>query len=214
MKPDIFLFTGQTTGRKLTEIKKRGMGICISTSPGTMPVKGYGEVPCFLDNGAYACWRKGYPFQSDLYKRTVERCYKHSIKLEFFVLPDIIGKGNISLDFSLKWADTFFVGVPNLALPVQDGVSYEEVENILLSREFTHIFVGGTLEWKGNTAEHWVSLAHRMNIRCHVGRVGQFPSMQRMRNIGVDSIDSSSWCRNESWHIVDKFLEWEGTHNV
>lgn len=58
---------------------------------------------------------------------------------------------------------------------------------------FDGLFVGGTLEWKLQTAKTWVDVAHSRFMKCHIGRIGTFRRLVWARSIGADSIDSSTF---------------------
>lgn len=120
---------------------------------------------------------------------------------DFLVLPDIVGGGLASLELSLSWLPRLS-GVAPPYLAVQDGMPEEAVSRSCAG--ITGIFVGGTLQWKLRTAAAWVALAHRLEMRCHIGRVGTVDRLRWARRIGADSIDSSLplWSREN----MDRFL--------
>ena len=207
----MIIYTGMTTGNDQINIHKRGMGMMLSSSPHGKPrakmqtnkelkVKG---IPCALDNGAFPAFNKGYPFMEKYFLEALDAAYKHSIKLDFIVCPDIICGGKKSLEFSMAWADKL-VGCPNLALVVQDGMTLKCVKRYNLD-QFTYIFIGGSREWKWDTAKQWVDFAHANNKKCHIGQCGRLEFLNKAKQIGADSVDSTSFQRNKSWHIVDEF---------
>lgn len=181
------------------------MGICLSSHSTSKPIKGYGEVPCFLDNGAFACFTKGYPFQAEVFRSTIKESYKHGIKLDFIVCPDIIAGGKKSLDFSISWAKGELLGTPQLALVVQDGMTEKDIFHITPTNHFSHIFIGGTPDWKWKTAESWVKLAHGLGMKCHIGQCGTLERLKYAEKIGADSVDSTNFTRNNAFHIVEEF---------
>lgn len=204
----MFIYTGQTTNKKLEKIKYYGMGICITSSPSGTPAKDYGQVPCFLDNGAFSCWLKGYPFQKEVFLKTLNSAYSKGIKLDFIVCPDIVTQGKKSLKFSMKWALNELFGAPKLALAVQDGMSIQMINDIIPENHFSHIFVGGSNEWKWKTAEQWVEFAHSKKLKAHIGRCGTFKKLIKAYEMGADSVDSTNWVRNDNWKSIEKFLEY------
>ena len=134
---------------------------------------------------------------------TLDLCYCGGINLDFIVVPDIMASGKRSLDFSLEWATGRLKTAPNLALAVQDGLEPHDVAPHL--GLFTHLFVGGSVEWKWSTVGQWVELAHSKGLKCHVGQVGKLDRLELCESLRVDSIDSTSWPVNSSWHIVEAF---------
>jgi len=195
------IYTGQTGNPKnIEEIRKRGMGIMISSCHSDPPRKHSAEFPCALDNGAFSNYAKKEPFDEYLFTKTLSTCLKHKIYLDFIVCPDIVAGGLRSLNFSCTWRDRLIF--PRLALAVQDGM---EPEHIWPISGFSHIFVGGTIEWKMDTLEQWVDLARKMGRKIHVGQIGKLPYLNRCKELGVDSCDSTSYVRNQSWEILDEF---------
>jgi queuine/archaeosine tRNA-ribosyltransferase len=208
------IYTGTCAGEKIEKIKQYGLGIMISPSPTFLPRKSFVEeyegvienkFPCALDNGAFQAFKKGYPFQEDLFIQTMEQCYALGIKLDFIVCPDIVMGGKDSLDFSLEWARTKLKTAPRLALAVQDGITTQMLDAYVLSL-FDIIFVGGSVEWKWKTADEWTKYAHKHNKKIHIGQVGQVRYLKFAEHIGVDSVDSTSIARNGSWSIIRDFI--------
>jgi hypothetical protein len=140
------------------------------------------------------------PFDEHRFLHTLSECCRHEIKLDFIVLPDRVGEGKRSIDFSMKWFDRLTFGT--FAIALQDGI---EEGDIPLYDNITTLFVGGTTAWKWATAERWIRFARQHNKKCHIGRVGQITQLQKARSIGADSVDSTSFARNDSWHILDEF---------
>lgn len=200
----MLIYTGQTTGEKLGKIQERKMGIMISSNPNTLPSKEFNSVPCALDNGAFSCWLKGYPFMPKVFFDTLERAYKNSIKLDFVVCPDIVAGGRKSLDLSMRYADNELLGTRNLALVLQDGMEEKDIDLYILSK-FQYLFIGGTIEWKWKTAKSWVDFGHLKNKKVHIGRVGRIEWLRKAKEIGADSVDSASFTINDSFHIIDDF---------
>lgn len=155
----MLIYTGQTTGKKLKIIESLNMGICISSTYHRSPSRDFKRVPCFIDNGAFTCWQKGYPFQDDIFLDTIRKSYKHGIKIDFIVCPDIVTGGLKSLDYSVKWSKGKLETCQNLALAVQDGMESKHLNYDIISR-FKVIFVGGSKIWKWKNAEKWIKFAH------------------------------------------------------
>ena len=202
----MMIYTGQTTSTKLDRIKQLGLGVMISSNPNTSPSKDLAsnDIHCALDNGAFTCYRKGYPFQEDVFIDTLKKCYKLNIKLDFIVCPDIIAGGKESLLFSIEWAKRLRT-TPNLALVLQDGMEEIDLDRHRL-RYFSYLFIGGTVDWKWQTAEQWVNFARRNNKKIHIGQSGKLEFLRRAEGLRVDSVDSTSFTVNNSFHIVEEFI--------
>lgn len=203
----MIVYTGQGHPVKnYDEIKANDVGMMLSSSPGYKPAKEWAanEVPMALDNGAFSCYQNGYPFMSRVFEDTLNACYKLKLKLNLIVCPDIVAGGLRSLDFSVMWASGLLVGCPNLALAVQDGMEPIHVSRV--DHElFSWIFIGGTVDWKWETAQEWIDWAHKHGKRCHIGRCGTAADMISAHNMGADSCDSTSLIRNKSWHHLEEY---------
>lgn len=197
----MLIYTGITSGTKLEKIINLNMGIMISSSPTTSIVKDIGKVPCALDNGAFSAFRKGYPFQEDIFLSTLKSAYKNNIKLDFIVCPDIVAGGWRSLEFSKSWANKL-IGAPNLALVLQDGMTVHSLGDI---SQFSYLFVGGTVEWKWKTAESWVEFAKANNKKIHIGQCGKIEYLLKCHALDIDSCDSTSFTINDSFDIIEMF---------
>lgn len=176
-------YVGQTRSAKLTE-KLRLLGIGEATQPDEWPPR---RTPYFLDNGAFKLWTSGQPFNEERFMRVVERVDSEGPQPEFIVVPDKVADP-ASLEYSLSWVARL-QGVAPLALVVQDGMTEQQVE-AAVKKGFSVLFVGGSLKWKFETAPAWVRLAKRLNIPCHIGRIGTRGRARWAREIGASSVDS------------------------
>jgi hypothetical protein len=201
------IYTSNLYGNDIERAKELGMGIMISSTPsGWKPTKDYKGLPCALDNGAFRCWQKGYPFMDKFFWATLEKCYQLDLDLDFIVCPDLVSRGIESLNFSLRYAAERLVGCPRLALAVQDGMTPNYLEDATGDVGFSHIFVGGSLAWKWRTAGEWVQFARDHNLKCHIGRCGTMGSLDKAESLGVDSVDSANFVRNNSFDVVGEFV--------
>lgn len=201
----MMIYTGNAFGDDLQTVKKLKMGIMICTSIAYPAGKDFKEVPCAMDNGAFTCFQKGYPFQSDLFRDNIKHCHKLGIPLDFITCPDIVCGGDRSLMYSVDWALGELITAPKLALVIQDGMTRKKVLPHI--GRFTHLFIGGSVDWKWKNAQEWVQFAHDNGLLCHIGQVGQLKYMLDAYEFGADSIDSTSMVRNKSWDTVVKFHE-------
>lgn len=198
------IYSGITFGKKLGTIKGLNVGIMISSVYDTGFIKPcLKETFCALDNGAFADYAKGlnYPFDEHRFLQTLSKCCQLEIPLDFIVVPDRVGGGLKSLDFSLMWAERLIGG--RLALVLQDGMEEKHLTDDILEK-FQVLFVGGTLKWKWATAKSWATFAHSKNKKLHIGRVGRLNLIQQSAEF-ADSVDSTSIVRNESYHIIEEF---------
>lgn len=141
-----------------------------------------------------------------VFEDTLSECYRVGLSLDFIVTPDIVAGGEMSLGVSTEWAAGRLQGCKNLALAVQDGISPHDI-NSYYRLMFSTIFVGGTEDWKWKTAKRWVDFAHEFDMKCHIGRCGTLKNLEAAKRMGADSVDSTSFARNDSWHIIEEFLK-------
>jgi len=195
------IYTGTCGGNHedLARINSLGMGMMISAESRNL----YKKTPCAIDNGAFEAWRRGMPWSEKRFFDLLEKSYSHGISADFIVCPDIVAGGLDSLDWSMKWAPK--LRPARLALAVQDGMAPKDIHKTYL-RHFTHIFVGGSVEWKWQNAKTWVDFAHENGLLCHIGRCGTLDKLLYAFEIGADSVDSTSFVRHKSWHIIENFL--------
>lgn len=182
------IYIGNTGGRREIDIiKKNNYGRMVTATQWRSPEE---NMDWSFDNGAYSSWINKKPFNSKAFEDSLIKIEKFKKKPDFVVVPDIVAEGMKSLYFSLGWVHK----IPsnhNIYLAVQDGINTDIVFKYL--HWFDGIFVGGSLDWKLKTAKNWVDLAHSQNMKCHIGRVGTFRRIVWAKNIGADSIDSSTF---------------------
>jgi hypothetical protein len=140
-----------------------------------------------MDNGAFGDWLAGRGFDVAAYEKDLGKLLASDLRHSFLVVPDLVAQGHDSLRFSLQWVERLYSIAP-LYFVVQDGMG-EEIACEM--KPFAGLFVGGSLPWKLKTGAQWVSLAHELGLRCHIGRVGTERRVRWARRIGADSIDSS-----------------------
>ncbi len=147
-------------------------------------------MPYAIDNGAWTAFQQGVKFNERLFMKAIDLLGEHA---DWIVLPDIVAEGLKSLDYSLTWLERLR-GIPTqLLIAVQDGMKVEDVRSIL--NPTLGIFIGGTTEWKEQTAVQWGSVARRRNCYLHVGRVNSARRIAICAAAGADSFDGSSVTR-------------------
>jgi hypothetical protein len=200
---DLKIYTTTPVGERLKKCKDLGMGIMITPTPNFKPRKEYKNFSCIMDNGAYSTHLKGYPFNSKMFLECIDQSFKLGIKLKWIACPDLVSKGRKSFDYSLEWATGELKTAPSLALVVQDGLSSLDLMN--LPDNITTIFIGGSKKWKWQTLPEWSEFCQNSRLKLHVGRCGILDKMLLARKYKADSIDSTNFSRNQTWHIVEQF---------
>lgn len=203
------IYTGAISDKRRIEIVKAyDMGFMISSCADHTVRREYSKVQCALDNGAFTCWQLGYPFQPKVFLSTIAQAYKHGITLDFIVCPDIVTQGAESLAYSLKWArGEHLETAPALAFVVQDGMKPAATIKKIQDDNFSHIFIGGSVEWKWKNAGEWIGAAQSAGMKSHVGRCGTIDLLLKARDLGADSVDSTNFTRNNSWEVIKDFVE-------
>lgn len=204
MATDGFPFTvyAGNAGRldHLEKMRREGINNLVTATDWSYPKEG---IPWAPDNGAFAAWRKDEPFPAWSFRRALEKI-PDDAPPEFVVLPDKVAEGERSLEFSKEWAQE----VPDRLtcyLAIQDGMEPTDV----LWRDWViekvdGIFIGGTRKWKIRNAARWIDHAHERELPVHIGRVGTVRAILWAAKVGADSIDSSSWTRNDRMDILDE----------
>lgn len=166
-------------------------------------------LPTAIDNGAFSAYMKGYGFDELAFLRLLAEVNKKNIKYDFIVIPDIVAGGEASLEFSILWYKRL-AGWKRLYLAVQDGMDIKQHGNKILSIQIDGIFVGGSNEWKWQTAKQWVRFAHDNGIKCHIGRCGTLDKLLYAYEIGANSVDSTNFARNGNYKAVVSFYQQKG----
>lgn len=183
-------YVGQTRDpRYIALLKAAGIGEC--TIRGELASRK--RDPWFYDNGAFRDWKAGVPFDGVRWTRDMWRIRDRKLRPDFIVVPDKVAAGAESL----VWSELHRRDVPDgerAYLAVQDGMTIGTVGAHLreLAADgfpYAGLFVGGSLDWKIETAPAWADYAHAAGLRCHVGRVGT-PERVRWAKPFADSIDS------------------------
>lgn len=182
------------TRRNLRALRDRGWRLLVSAA-GEHRDEGF---PYALDNGAYAWWQRelaGEPvdwFAGTTWAPYVALLDKMGANADFAVVPDIPARAN-SLALSLRWLPEVMRRTPRALIPVQNGMSINQVAPHLGPN--IGVFVGGDTAWKEWAVGHWGPWCAERGIWCHVGRVNTARRI-RLCSLGrCTSFDGSSASR-------------------
>jgi len=175
------------TKRNLAAMRARDWGLLISAT-GVHRDEGFSEI-C-IDNGAWTSFNSGEPWREDLFRRLVA---SHGKKARFIVVPDIVEGGPESLALSIEWLGWCLECCKMALIPVQDGMTDEDVESLLGPR--VGVFVGGSTEFKERTVQSWGRLCRKSGAWLHVGRVNTVRRIKLCIAARADSADGSSGSR-------------------
>lgn len=184
------LYTARSTIKNRETCQRLGVGL--------MMVDGWTDpkpYPFFaIDNGCFSAWKRGVRWNPAPFLNNLHKCAELGLKPDFAVLPDIVAGGERSLERSRAWATILRDQFPGVSfyLAVQDGMTPGE-HGADIIRMADGIFVGGTTQWKLATMRDWATFAHKHGMSVHVGRIGTPDRMVLAHNIGIDSIDSTTW---------------------
>lgn len=177
------------TKRNLAALRSAEWRLMVSAA-GSLRHEGFSYA---LDNGAWSAYQNNKPFDAKRFMRAL--CLLGD-RADFVVIPDIVAGGLLSLEFSLKWMPIVLDRCTLGLLPVQDGMCAMDIRNLLSPQ--VGIFIGGTTEWKINTAAEWGLLASNVGCWLHIGRVNSVRRIRMARSIGAHSFDGSGPSRFSS----------------
>lgn len=180
------------TRRNLAALRAAGWRVLLSAT-GAHPrthraVEGFSGYA--LDNGAWAAHQQNRPFDVALFTELVR---VFGAGADWVACPDIVAGGLDSLRFSVSWLPWCLARVRLVLIPVQDGMTAEDVRPLLGPR--VGIFVGGTTEWKLATLPVWGQVARETVCHLHVGRVNSARRIKLCAMAGADSFDGTSASR-------------------
>jgi hypothetical protein len=140
--------------------------------------------PYAIDNGAFAAWEAGRPFDVEAFLGLLERLKREPVQPEWIAVPDVVMDREATLSQWQHWAPVVAdLGVP-LAFVVQDGMKAVDVPG-----EAAVIFVGGSTPWKWLTLPMWCEQGRRV----HVGRVNTARRLRQCMRLGVESCDGTGY---------------------
>lgn len=175
-----------TNRRSLAALRLAGWRVLLSPATG-LNCKG---LPYALDNGAWSAHIAKTEFPAEPFRKAVARI---GADAAFIVVPDIVMGGLASLELSKTWLPWVMERSRIALIAVQDGMTPADLDGLFSPR--VGAFVGGSTEWKEETAAMWCEVAHRAGAICHVGRVNSARRIRICAAAGADSFDGSSVSR-------------------
>lgn len=172
------------TKRNLKAMKDAGIRILV-VPPDGMRTEGFPHYA--IDNGAWGSFQQGTPWDEDVF---VEALRVLGRGADWVVLPDIVEGGLASLERSLSWVARCRKYCSLVLLPVQDGMTLDDVRPHVGER--VGLFVGGSSEWKVKTIPLWGRFAQAEDLWLHVGRVNSAKRIKSCTLAGVTSVDGTS----------------------
>lgn len=161
-----------------------------------------GPFPAFpyaLDNGAWPAFVGKRAFDDAAFRALLAWADAAAIPPRWVAAPDVVGDAAATSASWRRWLPELqWRGWP-LAFVVQDGHVADDVPE-----DARVVFVGGSREWKRETAPYWC----RMFPRVHVGRVNTERWVRYYDACGAESVDGSGWFRGDRrqldglWHYL------------
>jgi hypothetical protein len=146
-------------------------------------------MPFALDNDAFSAYANGTPWDYHAWRRMLDHVADLEVTKPLWALvPDVVGQRDATINNWWTYHETVrqYGFIPAFAL--QDGMTHDNVpENA------THLFLGGTTEWKWKTLPYWAEL---LDHHLHVGRVNSLERLWTCDRYGVNSVDGTGWFRD------------------
>lgn len=174
------------TKRNLDAMRDAGWGLLVSAAA-DWRTEGFNEIGA--DNGQWS-ERGTDNFDADRFCRFVDWL---GDRARWLALPDIVEGGLRSLELTLAWLDKLRGHPSILLVVVQDGIEPHDVAGLLGPQ--VGLFVGGSTDWKLQTAEAWGQLAAACGCWLHIGRVNSAKRMFLAIAAGAHSVDGTSVSR-------------------
>jgi hypothetical protein len=170
------------TERNLNALRAHGWRLLCSPT-GELRSEGF---PYGLDNGAWTYHQKGVSFNVDKYLRAVDRMGRRA---DWIVMPDRVADAAATLELVDEWWPRLR-GAGLLLLALQDGMRESDVDARL--RPGVGLFLGGSDDYKEQSARHWGAFARARSLYFHVGRVNTVRRISIMQEAGAHSVDGKS----------------------
>lgn len=149
------------------------------------------RIPFFdysIDNGAYAAYLGGRSWgdrDTEAYLKTLNKIPAARPPM-WVLLPDVVGNWHQTVQLARMFLPLLLERDLVPAIALQDGCDWEQA----LEFKTPWLFLGGTTEWKLNTAAAACHIAHLHCRRLHVGRVN---TAKRLYICGdADSVDGTT----------------------
>lgn len=173
------------TRRNLDALRRHGWRLLVSPT-GCLRNEGF---PYALDNGAWTAYQRGSVFDADAFMRAVDLL---GDKADWIVIPDKVGDSASTTQMLDHWWPRI-AGAGLLLFALQDGMSAASVQPLL--RPGMGLFLGGSTEFKEQTAESWGVFARSHSLYFHMGRVNTSRRILLATGAGCDSCDGTSASR-------------------
>lgn len=143
-------------------------------------------MPFAIDNGAFTAWQQGRSFDHDAFRRLLA---SHGDRADWVVLPDVVAEREPSLAMSMAYLTE--VGTRyRWLLAVQDGMTPDDLTPFIGS--IYGLAIGGSTEWKEQSAPMWGRAAAEHGLYLHMLRVNSARRINLAACAGCHSFDGTS----------------------
>lgn len=188
-------------GRNLDGVRTALWGLLVSRA-GVWRTEGFED--WVADCGAWFDFINGLPFNEEQFEAFLVWIELQAVSPRWILLPDIVAGGRQSLELSLRWSNRCLaVGAPLVLIAVQDGMAPNDLAPLIGPQ--VGIFLGGSTEWKLETAVMWGTWCASLPFRnalarpedpsgCyyHIARVNTLQRFILAHDAGAWSTDGSS----------------------
>tara|TARA_R110000737_G_scaffold352251_1_gene397465 strand:- start:6905 stop:7561 length:657 start_codon:yes stop_codon:yes gene_type:complete len=142
-----------------------------------------------IDNGCYADWNKGRPFNEKGFIKLLDKWADHA---DWIVIPDSIGNWKETLAMFMIWVYKLKVFKRPLLLVAQDGCEENNFKQLKsIANSGIGIFIGGSTDFKLKNGKVISNICKERDVICHVGRVNSAKRVRLCSYWGVSSFDGS-----------------------
>lgn len=142
-----------------------------------------------LDNGAWKCRDDPESWTAVFEARFYDRLSNLGPAIDFAVTPDLVCRPE-SIHFTLAHLGRVLSLTRRALVAVQNGMAPAQVAPLLSDR--IGIAIGGSTEWKEDTAYQWGRLCRTRGSWCHMLRANTVRRIHLARAAGCTSADGSS----------------------
>jgi hypothetical protein len=153
-----------------------------------------------IDNGVYAYYKKGVPFNEKAFFRLLER---YADGADWIVIPDAVGDWEKTIGLFMIWVSKLFKYHKPLMIVAQDGCElndFREIRGVCANghkmiKGGIGIFVGGSDDFKLSQGGNIVQICKEFGTWCHIGRVNSIDRIRICDSWGATSFDGSGASR-------------------
>lgn len=159
-------------------------------------------MPFALDNDAFSAWTTQTDWDESRWFNMLEQIKLMRLPPLWAVVPDVVGDCEKTLERWHTYAPILDKYGFKKAFAVQDGMTPGRIPTGV-----DVIFVGGTTQWKWQTAKRWADTQYPV----HIGRVNSVEKLTYCEEIGVQSVDGTGWLKDTETGRKAKLLNrWLG----